>query len=52
MTSISYAGQASNFGWANDIARDDDQERSVILGGMNSRSFHGGVDLHSILMVQ
>jgi hypothetical protein len=33
---VSYAGQASNFGWCNDLARDDDQERSVILAAMNS----------------
>jgi len=38
LSGISYAGQASNFGWANDIARDDDQERSVILGAMNMMS--------------
>ncbi|KAJ7430729.1 MFS pantothenate transporter [Mycena galericulata] len=37
LAGVSYAGQASNFGWCNDLARDDDQERSIILGAMNSR---------------
>ncbi|GAA5969292.1 hypothetical protein JCM11641_007540 [Rhodosporidiobolus odoratus] len=32
---ISYAGQASNFSWANDICRDDEQERSIVLASMN-----------------
>ncbi|KAJ6596992.1 major facilitator superfamily domain-containing protein [Mycena vulgaris] len=36
LTGVSYSGQASNFGWANDISRDDDQERSVILAAMNT----------------
>ncbi|KAJ7125450.1 MFS general substrate transporter [Mycena crocata] len=38
LSGVSYSGQASNFGWANDLARDDDQERSVILGAMNMMS--------------
>ncbi|KAJ7709806.1 MFS general substrate transporter [Mycena rosella] len=38
LSGVSYAGQASNFGWANDLARDDDQERSVILAAMNMMS--------------
>ncbi|KAJ6547665.1 MFS general substrate transporter [Mycena capillaripes] len=36
LAGVSYAGQASNFGWCNDLARDDDQERSIILAAMNS----------------
>ncbi|KAJ6502456.1 MFS general substrate transporter [Mycena sanguinolenta] len=36
LAGVSYSGQASNFGWANDIARDDDQERATILAAMNS----------------
>ncbi|GAA6006470.1 hypothetical protein JCM10207_004944 [Rhodosporidiobolus poonsookiae] len=35
LAGVSYAGQASNFSWANDIARDDEQERSIILASMN-----------------
>ncbi|CAK5264609.1 unnamed protein product, partial [Mycena citricolor] len=35
LAGVSYAGQASNFGWCNDLARGDDQERSVILAAMN-----------------
>jgi len=38
LAGVSYSGQASNFGWANDLARDDDQERSVILAAMNMMS--------------
>ncbi|KAJ7172381.1 major facilitator superfamily domain-containing protein [Mycena filopes] len=38
LAGVSYAGQASNFGWCNDLARDDDQERSVILASMNMMS--------------
>ncbi|KAJ7741512.1 MFS general substrate transporter [Mycena maculata] len=38
LAGVSYAGQASNFGWCNDIARDDDQERGVILAAMNMTS--------------
>ncbi|KAJ7509975.1 MFS general substrate transporter [Mycena galericulata] len=38
LAGVSYAGQASNFGWCNDLARDDDQERSIILGAMNMMS--------------
>ncbi|KAF7323053.1 MFS transporter [Mycena chlorophos] len=38
LAGVSYAGQAANFGWANDLARDDDQERSVILASMNMMS--------------
>ncbi|KAJ6623551.1 major facilitator superfamily domain-containing protein [Mycena sp. CBHHK59/15] len=38
LSGVSYAGQASNFGWCNDLARDDDQERSVILAAMNMMS--------------
>lgn len=32
---ISYAGQASNFSWANDLTRDDEQERGIVLASMN-----------------
>ncbi|KAJ7343385.1 major facilitator superfamily domain-containing protein, partial [Mycena albidolilacea] len=38
LAGVSYSGQASNFGWANDIARDDDQERSIVLAAMNMMS--------------
>ncbi|KAJ7271880.1 pantothenate transporter fen2 [Mycena haematopus] len=38
LAGVSYSGQASNFGWANDLAQDDDQERSVILAAMNMMS--------------
>ncbi|KAJ7774940.1 MFS general substrate transporter [Mycena metata] len=38
LAGVSYSGQASNFGWCNDLARDDDQERSVILAAMNMMS--------------
>ncbi|GAA5898628.1 hypothetical protein JCM6882_000883 [Rhodosporidiobolus microsporus] len=31
----SYAGQASNFSWANDACKDDEQERSIVLASMN-----------------
>ncbi|KAJ7109491.1 MFS general substrate transporter [Mycena epipterygia] len=34
---------ASNFGWCNDLTRDDDQERSVILAAMNSASWHWSI---------
>lgn len=32
---VSYAGQASNFSWANDLTRDDEQERGIVLASMN-----------------
>ncbi|GAA6031888.1 hypothetical protein JCM8097_003320 [Rhodosporidiobolus ruineniae] len=35
---ISYAGQASNFSWANDLCRDDAQEASIVLASMNMGS--------------
>ncbi|GAA6061941.1 hypothetical protein JCM10212_001509 [Sporobolomyces blumeae] len=35
LAGVSYAGQASNFSWANDICREDDQERSITLASMN-----------------
>ncbi|GAA5859579.1 hypothetical protein JCM8547_006150 [Rhodosporidiobolus lusitaniae] len=35
LAGVSYAGQASNFSWANDICQDDSQERSLILASMN-----------------
>ncbi|KAJ7449911.1 major facilitator superfamily domain-containing protein [Mycena latifolia] len=38
LSGVSYAGQASNFGWCNDLARDDDQERATILAAMNMMS--------------
>ncbi|KAF7305086.1 MFS general substrate transporter [Mycena kentingensis (nom. inval.)] len=38
LAGVSYAGQAANFGWANEIAKDDDQERGVILASMNMMS--------------
>ena len=28
---------AANFGWANDVCRDDDQERGIVLASMNSK---------------
>ncbi|KAJ7097841.1 MFS general substrate transporter [Mycena belliarum] len=38
LSGVSYAGQASNFGWCNDLARDDDVERGMILAAMNMMS--------------
>ncbi|TNY20272.1 MFS general substrate transporter [Rhodotorula diobovata] len=35
LAGISYAGQASNFAWANDICKSDEQERAVVLASMN-----------------
>lgn len=32
---ISFAGQMSNFAWANELMADDEQARSVVLAGMN-----------------
>ncbi|BGP44626.1 hypothetical protein JCM10450v2_000440 [Rhodotorula kratochvilovae] len=32
---VSYAGQASNFSWANDMTKHDEQERSIVLASMN-----------------
>ncbi|GAA5964398.1 hypothetical protein JCM21900_006416 [Sporobolomyces salmonicolor] len=32
---VSYSGQASNFSWANDLTRGDEQERSIVLASMN-----------------
>ncbi|GAA5834966.1 hypothetical protein JCM11251_002074 [Rhodosporidiobolus azoricus] len=32
---VSYAGQASNFSWANDACKGDEQERSIVLASMN-----------------
>ncbi|KAL8277629.1 hypothetical protein RQP46_009902 [Phenoliferia psychrophenolica] len=38
ISAVSYSGQASNFAWANDICRQDDQERSIVLASMNMAS--------------
>ncbi|BGP12595.1 hypothetical protein JCM10213v2_000512 [Rhodosporidiobolus nylandii] len=38
LSGVSYAGQASNFSWANDICRNDEQERSIVLASMNMAS--------------
>ncbi|CAD6964057.1 unnamed protein product [Tilletia controversa] len=35
LAGIGYAGQGSNFAWANDVMRDDDQERATVLASMN-----------------
>ncbi|CAD7068025.1 unnamed protein product [Tilletia caries] len=35
LAGIGYAGQGSNFAWANDVMRDDDQERAMVLASMN-----------------
>ncbi|GAA5865031.1 hypothetical protein JCM8547_007688 [Rhodosporidiobolus lusitaniae] len=35
LSGVSYAGQMSNFSWANEIAVEDEQERSVLLAAMN-----------------
>ena len=35
LSGIGYAGQASNFAWANDVCADDEQERAVVLASMN-----------------
>lgn len=35
---VSYAGQSSNFSWANDVTRHDEQERDIILASMNCLS--------------
>lgn len=35
---VSYAGQSSNFSWANDVTRHDEQERGIILASMNCLS--------------
>ncbi|GAA5903175.1 hypothetical protein JCM8208_002228 [Rhodotorula glutinis] len=32
---VSYAGQASNFAWANDLCRHDNEERAIVLASMN-----------------
>lgn len=38
LANVSYSGQASNFAWANEICRGDDQERSIVLASMNMAS--------------
>lgn len=38
LAGVSFSGQASNFAWANDICRNDDQERGIVLASMNSTS--------------
>jgi ACS family pantothenate transporter-like MFS transporter len=35
ISGIGYAGQASNFAWANQLCRDDEALRSITLAGMN-----------------
>ncbi|BGP19325.1 hypothetical protein JCM10213v2_007414 [Rhodosporidiobolus nylandii] len=35
LSGVSYAGQMSNFTWANEIAFEDEQERGVLLATMN-----------------
>ncbi|CAD6891790.1 unnamed protein product [Tilletia caries] len=35
LAGIGYAGQGNNFAWANDVMRDDDQERAMVLASMN-----------------
>ncbi|CAD6941688.1 unnamed protein product [Tilletia caries] len=35
LAGIGYAGHGSNFAWANDVMRDDDQERAMVLASMN-----------------
>lgn len=35
ISGVSYAGQASNFSWANDACKGDEQERSIVLASMN-----------------
>ncbi|CAO1633683.1 unnamed protein product [Parajaminaea phylloscopi] len=32
---VGYAGQASNFGWANVVCAEDEQERAIVLASMN-----------------
>ncbi|GAA6032914.1 hypothetical protein JCM8097_000046 [Rhodosporidiobolus ruineniae] len=39
LSGVSFAGQMSNFSWANEIAVDDEQERSVLLASMNVISY-------------
>lgn len=38
LSGVSYAGQAVNFSWANEVLRFDSQERSVVLAAMNVAS--------------
>lgn len=35
LAGIGYAGQGSNFAWANDVTRADEQERAMVLASMN-----------------
>ncbi|KAE8256410.1 hypothetical protein A4X13_0g2659 [Tilletia indica] len=35
LAGVGYAGQGSNFAWANDVTRDDEQERAMVLASMN-----------------
>ncbi|BGP10686.1 hypothetical protein JCM10049v2_006578 [Rhodotorula toruloides] len=37
LSAVSFAGQMSNFAWANEMLRDDEEARSVVLAGMNAR---------------
>jgi len=39
LSGVSYAGQATNFSWANEVLRFDTQERSVVLAAMNVASY-------------
>lgn len=39
LSGVSYAGQAVNFSWANEVMRFDSQERSVVLAVMNVASY-------------
>ena len=39
LSGVSYAGQAINFSWANEVMRFDTHERSVVLAAMNVASY-------------
>ncbi|BGO94508.1 hypothetical protein NBRC10512v2_006618 [Rhodotorula toruloides] len=39
LSAVSFAGQMSNFAWANELLRDDEEARSVVLAGMNVISY-------------
>ncbi|GAA5876476.1 hypothetical protein JCM1840_005550 [Sporobolomyces johnsonii] len=39
LSGVSFAGQMSNFAWASELCADDDQERGVVVAGMNVISY-------------
>lgn len=46
LSGVSYAGQAINFSWANEVMRGDTHERSVVLAAMNGECFAASSPRH------